>query len=215
MEDSIDITTAQVEAQENVASAYSDDAFLNELVAEMGKYNQDVKKLNSKVGDTGVAPGDSFTLTGELVIAKVKNDKGEVTSVYPAFATSEGKEISVKQFMGISSLVGYVIDNKTEYKHEYDDDDAVHREESITSKVIDGFTGKAGSWYNPTQRVLQDFILYVRRNKSVFANKKATYLGYAIKPYTAKKDGESPFGNDEWKEGYHRVIKQKLWKLAK
>lgn len=212
MEDSIDITTAQVEAQENVASAYSDDAYLNELVAEMASHNQDVNKLNSKVGDTGVTPGESFTLTGELVIAKVKDDAGNVTSVYPAFATREGKEISVKQFMGISSLVGYVFDNVTEYPHQYDDDKGNH-EDLIKSNVVANFNGKPGSWYNPTQRVLKDFILYVRNNKSAFANKKATYLGYALKPYSAKKDGASPFGTETWEEGYKRVIKQKLWKL--
>lgn len=213
MEDSIDITTAQVEAQENVASAYSDDAFLNELVTEMANHNQDVNKLNSKVGDTGLTPGESFTLTGELVIGKVKDDAGNVTSVYPAFATREGKEISVKQFMGISSLVGYIFDNATEYPHQYDDDKG-HHEDLIKSSVVANFNGKPGSWYNPTQRVLKDFILYARRNKSVFANKKATYLGYAIKPYPAKKDGASPFGTETWEEGYKRVIKQKLWKLS-
>lgn len=213
MENNTVVPTAEVaDVQENVAARYHEDDFLNELYAKMTDHNQDTNKLNSRVGDTGIAPGEQFTLTGELKVAEVKDEAGNVTSVYPAFVTKEGKEISVKQFMGVSSLVGYVFDNKTEYPHQYTDANGEHTD-MIKSNVKTGFNGTPKSWFSPSQRVLKDFILYVRTHKAEFANKKATYLGYAIKPYTAKQDGSSPFGDESWSADNKRVIKQKLWKL--
>lgn len=199
--------TAEVE---NVASSYHTDEFLNELYTKMNSKGQDINTCKRRVGDAGLQPGDTLILTGELVVAEIKDDDGNVNGYYPAFATTTpDRVISVKQFMGASAIIGFNYDNKTQFEHHYYEN-GEKKVDLISSAVVAGFDGK--TWFKPAVRVLEDFIVYVRTHKAEFANKKVTYIGTLVRPYEAKT--ADSFGNESWDAGFKRVRKLKLWKKA-
>lgn len=177
-------------------------AFLE--VYEKSHNAEQIAKLKDRVvGNNGYTVGQSFTLTGE--IATKENEINGIKQVYIVLKTKEGAELSLMSLMGVSSLNGYKFDKS--YIVEFDVDDEKKTRE-VSSTMPEKDFSKA--WVIPTRNLLE-LASMIADGSIQLRDKKATYLGTAVKPYPAKKDGEQ--NGESYKAGYARAIETKIWSV--
>lgn len=173
-------------------------------VYEKSHNAEQVAKLKERtVGNNGYTVGQIFTLTGE--IATKENEINGVTQVYIILKTKEGAELSLMSLMGVSSLNGYKFDK--EYTVEYDVDGEKKTREVKSTMPEKDFKL---AWSIPTRNLLELAAMIADGSFSV-KDKKVTFLGTAVKPYTAKKDGEQ--NGESYQAGYARAIETKIWSV--
>lgn len=162
----------------------------------------DVAKLKERVvGSNGYTVGQTFTLTGEIAVKEnTINDKKQV---YLILKTKEGTELSLMSLMGVSSLNGYKFDKA--YPHEWDIDGEKKSRDVVATMPEKDFSK---AWVIPTRNLLELAAMIADGTLSL-KDKKATFLGTAIKPYPAKKDDTQ--NGESYKAGYARVIETKIW----
>lgn len=159
----------------------------------------DGKTVITSIGTNGRQVGQEFTFTGELKLdCKVVDANGKVTSIYEGFGLSDGTYLSVKQFMGLSSLLGYNLSgeftqtNGTKYE----------------AKTIEDFNFE--DCFQPETREYIPFLTWLLENPNFYEKGKTIrYLAFVVRPYEAKKAGEA-FG-EKWKKGDTRCMTAKLW----
>lgn len=171
-------------------------------VYEKSHNAEQIAKLKERtVGNNGYTVGQTFTLTGE--IATKENEINGVTQVYIILKTKEGAELSLMSLMGVSSLNGYKFDKA--YPVEYDVNGEKKTREVQSTMPEKEF---AKAWSIPTRNLLE-FAAMIADGSFPVKDKKVTFLGTAVKPYTAKKDGEQ--NGESYQEGYARAIETKIW----
>lgn len=186
-----------------------DAAKVAETIEKMNKLREEngldrLKELDGKtvinsIGTNGRGVGQSFTLTGELKLdCKVVDANGKVTAIYEGFGLTDGTYLSVKQYMGLSSLTGYNTSgeftqtNGTKY----------------VAEVVKDFNFK--DCFQPKTREYIPFLAWLIENPDFYAKGKTIqYLGFVVRPYEAKKAGEA-FG-ESWEKGNIRCMTAKLW----
>lgn len=174
---------------------------LREKALANAKDDKERAKLQEQVvGSNGYALGQTFTITGATWVQKSINGN---TVGYAAFTTEEGAELSIKQVMGISSLVGY--ETSGSFVNESGTNKAKPEKEQVTAHVVDGFD--FSDVFQPSTRKYLDFL--DKADEGEFNGKKLTYLGVVVRPFTAKKDGTS--NGQQYKAGMQRTIAVKLW----
>lgn len=165
---------------------------------------KEVAKLKERiVGNNSYSVGQTFTLTGE--IATKENNINGVTQVYIILKTKEGIELSLMSLMGVSSLNGYKFDKA--YTVEFDIDDDKHTREVQSTMPEKDFKQ---AWAIPTRNLLE-LAAMIADGTLPLKDKKVTFLGTAVKPYTAKTDGKQ--NGEEYKAGYARAIETKIWSV--
>ena len=188
---------------------YSENEFVKAFIAEYEKHHtaDQVAKLKDRtVGNNGFTLGQSFTLTGE--IKTVSREINGTTQVYIILPTKEGTELSLMSLMGISSLKGYE-SNGGVVSVEFDANGEKKTRE-VKTDLVNNFN--FDHVWKPASRNLLELAGMIAEGDVVLANKKATFLGTAVKKFTAKKDGEQ--NGESYSEGYTRAIETKLWKIA-
>lgn len=187
---------------------YLENDFVKGFITEYEKYHtaDQVSKLKDRVvGNNGFTIGQTFTLTGEIKTAS-RNING-VTQVYIILPTKEGTELSLMSLMGVSSLKGYV-NNGESVIVEFD----VNREKKTReakSELVSNFNFE--HVWKPASRNLLELAGMIAEGDISLANKKVTFLGIAVKPFTAKSDGEQ--NGESYSEGYTRAIETRLWSI--
>lgn len=176
---------------------------MNKLRSENGvselKKDSNGNVVITSIGTNGRGVGQSFTFTGELKLdCKVVDANGEVTAIYEGFGLSDGTYLSVKQYMGLSSLIGYNTSgeftqtNGTKY----------------VAEVVEDFNFE--DCFQPETREYIPFLAWLLEHSDFYAaGKTIRYLGFVVRPYEAKKAGEA-FG-EKWKKGDTRCMTAKLW----
>lgn len=173
-------------------------------VYEKSHNAEQIAKLKERtVGNNGYTVGQIFTLTGE--IATKENEINGVTQVYIILKTKEGAELSLMSLMGVSSLNGYKFDKS--YTVEYDVNGEKKTREVQSTMPEKDFVK---AWSIPTRNLLE-LAAMIADGTLPLKDKKVTFLGTAVKPYTAKKDGEQ--NGESYLEGYSRAIETKIWSV--
>lgn len=204
---------AQTEEPQNevVKKGYENNEFVKNFVAtyKANHPGKDLTKLTNRVvGNNGYAVDQSFTLTGEIGIGEVKDDKGKVTATYVVLKTEEGTDLSLMQLMGVSSLRGYA-ERGTELIEEYDNQQGKKQERKI---VGDFDHEEFASCWKPKTRVFLELAAMIADKVEDLTGKTVTFRGTACKQTTAKDAGES-FG-EKYKKDYKRVIQTKMWTIV-
>lgn len=175
---------------------------LREKALANAKTDADRAKLeNLVVGSNGYALGQTFTITGATWVQR--NINGTEVG-YAAFTTAEGAELSIKQVMGISSLVGYEISGS--FPNESGTNKAKPEIEQIKAQVVEDF--KFEDVFQPETRKFLDFLDKVEAGE--FNGRTLTYLGVAVRPFVAKTNS-SPKSSQKYVAGMQRTISVKLW----
>lgn len=185
---------------------FLENEFVKSFLAVYEKHHdaKQVAKLKERtVGNNGYTIGQVFTLTGE--IATKENEINGVTQVYIILKTKEGAELSLMSLMGISSLSGYKFDKA--YPVDFDIDGEKKTREVQSTMPEKDF---AKAWVIPTRNLLELASMIADGSLSL-TDKKVTFLGTAVKPYTAKKDGEQ--NGESYQAGYNRAIESKIWSV--
>lgn len=188
---------------------YQENEFVKGFIAEYEKHHtaDQVAKLKDRVvGNNGFTLGQSFTLTGEIKTAS--RDINGVTQVYIILPTKEGTELSLMSLMGVSSLKGYVANGET-VTVEFDANGEKKTRE-VKCELVESF--KFEQTWKPASRNLLELAGMIAEGDVPLANKKVTFLGTAVKAFTAKKEGEQ--NGESYSEGYTRAIETRLWKIA-
>lgn len=175
---------------------------MNELRVQNGldKLKEvDGKTVITSIGTNGRQVGQTFTFTGELKFdCKVVDANGKVTAIYEGFGLSDGTYLSVKQYMGLSSLVGYNTSG------EFEQTNGV----KYKAEAVQDFNFE--DCFQPETREYIPFLAWLDENRDFYAKGKTIrYLAFAVRPYEAKKAGEA-FG-EKWKKGDTRCMTAKLW----
>lgn len=161
------------------------------------------KMLTRTVGNNGYVVGQEFTLTGDIKTAT--NEINGTKQVYIVLPTKEGTELSLMSLMGVSSLKGYDLENEVEINFIGAD------KAKETRKVKSDFTADFDDVWKPASRNLLELAGMIAEKAVNLTNKKATFLGTAVKPIIAKKKGES--NGEKFEVGYKRAIETKLWSI--
>lgn len=202
---------------------------LRVAMKKAGKTDEQIEKMfNRNVGTNGEILGTKYTLTGEIeVISEVIN--GNAT-VYFALNTEQGKKLSLQSIMGLSSLSGYVFDveHEQQFYNDRDEDDnpiietkvfksEVYNnycksviENKVTLRVANVETIEKALPKLPT-RNLVELATIISNNPELLQGVELTYIGKAVRPYTAKKDSPDTVDTDKWLKGYKRVMSTQLW----
>ena len=169
-----------------------------------GKDDKEREKLeNQVIGSNGFALGQEFTITGAAwVVRKINNQE----IGYAVFTTKEGSEISIKQVMGISSLVGY--ETSGSFPNESGAKASEKVTEQVTAQVVEDF--KFENVFQPSTRKFLDFL--DKADAGEFNGRTLTYLGVAVRPFTAKKNGTG--NGQKYVAGMQRTITVKLWGMS-
>lgn len=181
---------------------------LNEKLAAMGKQTFNEDRIKRVVGG-GTQVGDTFTLTGEVVIGEIQNSK----NVYLALATETGEKISIRALIP-QSVAGYTSDNSAEFYDEFEpnsDDVKISNPTYDASKDPKAVVTANKKVCNHGTR--SDIELYGLISSGVFDVKgfKLTYLGKVYRQTKAAKDYE--FGETTIKKGARRVMSVSIWEV--
>ena len=195
---------------------YQENALVKNFLTKYTEVNGADKagELTEKVvGNNGYSVGQSFTLIGTIDF-KEQTINGNKT-VYWFLPTKEGVELSLMSLMGVSSLKGYVgeaveveayttkkVGNKTE---------DVKQSRIVTPEYIPADNDFNEVW-QPATRNLLTLAGMIAEGDIDLKDKVATYLGIAVKPIVAKKDGEQ--NGEKYHTGYKRAIESRLWSIA-
>lgn len=155
------------------------------------------------VGSNGYNIGQTFTLTGEIVVAEVKRDS-EITSYFLALPTKEGVNLSLQSLMGLSSLRGY------EMSGEADDSTGNHYDAEVANDVDKNFVG----WRNLPTRDLYEIAAKIEAGEIKLENKKVTYKGRVFRKWKARSAGTDLATGKSYAEGDERVSRVQLWQVA-
>jgi hypothetical protein len=184
----------------------------NELVK---KFLEDYKDARGKdydqtriVGNNGYATGQSFKLTGEIEYKT--NEINGTKSVYWVLLAEGGIELSLMSLMGVSSLKGYCVDNSKEFPVEFYNTKTKTKETRTVTATVEPEFKFEDVWQPPTRNLL-DLAGMIADGDLNLKGKTITYLGTAVKEFTAKKDSEQ--NGEKVKEGYKRVIETRLWSM--
>lgn len=171
-----------------------------------GKSDAEKQKLEEQViGSNGYALGQKFTITGAAWVTR--NINGAIIG-YAVFTTEEGAEISIKQVMGISSLVGY--ETSGSFPNESGARMSEKTTEQVTAQVVEDF--KFSDVFQPSTRKFLDFLDIA--DKGEFNGHTLTYLGVAVRPFVAKTNSSAK-SSQEYTARMQRTITVKLWGMSK
>lgn len=184
----------------------------NELV---NKFLADYKDARGKeydqtriVGNNGYTVGQSFKLTGE--IAYKTTEINGTKSVYWILLAEGSVELSLMALMGVSSLKGYCIDPTKEFLVEFYNTDSKEINSRTVTATVDAKFNFNDVWQPPTRNLL-DLAGMIAEGDLNLKGKIVTYLGTAVKEFTAKQDSEQ--NGEKVKKGYKRVIETRLWSM--
>lgn len=184
----------------------------NELVK---KFLADYKDARGKdydqtriVGNNGYSVGQSFKLTGEIEYKT--NEINGTKSVYWVLLAEGGIELSLMSLMGVSSLKGYSVDKAKEFLVEFYNTKTKNKETRTVTATVEPEFKFEDVWQPPTRNLL-DLAGMIADGDLNLKDKTVTYLGTAVKEFTAKKDSEQ--NGEKVKEGYKRVIETRLWSM--
>jgi ribosomal protein L11 len=185
----------------------------NELI---NKFLVDYKDARGKeydqtrvVGNNGYTVGQSFKLTGE--IAYKTTEINGIKSVYWILLAEGGVELSLMSLMGVSSLKGYCTDNTKEFSVEFYNAKTKDKDTRTVTATVDAKFDFDDVWQPPTRNLLE-LAGMIAEGDLKLKGKTVTYLGTAVKEFTAKKDSDNQNG-EKVKEGYKRVIETRLWSM--
>mgnify|MGYP003296103724 CR=1 FL=1 len=185
---------------------FLENEFVKSFVTIYEKHHEakEVARLKERtVGNNGYTVGQTFTLTGEIAIKE--NEINGKTQVYIILKTNEGAELSLMSLMGVSSLNGYKFDKS--YTVEFDVDGEKKTREVQSTMPEKDF---AKAWSIPTRNLLE-LAAMIADGTLPTKDKKVTFLGTAVKPYIAKRDGEQ--NGESYQTGYARAIETRLWSV--
>lgn len=160
------------------------------------------------VGNNGYSVGQSFKLTGEIEY-KTTEING-TKSVYWVLLAEGGVELSLMSLMGVSSLKGYCVDNTKEFPVEFYNAKTKDKDTRTVTATVESDFDFEDVWQPPTRNLL-DLAGMIADGDLNLKGKTVTYLGTAVKDFTAKKDSEQ--NGEKVKEGYKRVIETRLWSM--
>lgn len=166
------------------------------------------------VGNTGVAIGTTYTLTGEVSYEEIKDDAGKVSEFFPALVGIDGsgqrKVVSLAQIMGVSSLKGYTqtgtVEN-TVRPNGVDSSEVVDM--PILCEKAENFNFEDDVWQPPTRNKWELYAFLVK-HPDYFKDAKVTYVAFFGKKAVAK----TPSKFAPWhapKDVYAMTIK--LWRV--
>ena len=155
------------------------------------------------VGSNGYNINQTFTLTGEIIVAEVKRDS-EITGYYLALPTKEGANLSLQSLMGLSSLRGY------EMTGEADDSTGNHYDAEVAADVKKDFVG----WRNLPSRDLYEVAGMIDAGDLKLKDKKVTYKGRVFRKWKARSAGTDLVTGKSYAEGEERVSRVQLWQVA-
>ena len=155
------------------------------------------------VGSNGWNIGQTFTLTGEVIVAEVKRD-GEITGYFLALPTKEKANLSLQSLMGLSSLRGY------EMTGEADDSTGNHYDAEVASDVKKDFVG----WRNLPSRDLYEIAGMIEAGELKLKDKVVTYKGRVFRKWKARSAGTDLATGKPYAEGDERVSRVQLWKVG-
>ncbi len=178
--------------------------FLSVYAANNGRKSPE-ELLNRTVGNNGFALGQRDVLTGDIKIKETEIDGKKQTFI--VLPTVNGNEFSLMSLMGVSSLKGYELTNAVDVEFEVKN---TKQTRSIQSDLIEDFDFT--DVWQPKSRNLLELAAMIADKEVNLTGKTVTFLGTAVKPFIAKKDGDATFG-EIYKKGYKRAIETKLWKI--
>lgn len=155
------------------------------------------------VGSNGYNIGQTFTLTGDIIVAEVKRDS-EITGYYLALSTKEGVNLSLQSLMGLSSLRGY------EMTGEADDSTGNHYDAEVADDVKKNFIG----WQGLPSRDLYEIAAKIDAGEIKLEGKKVTYKGRVFRKWKARSAGTDLVTGKSYAEGEQRVSRVQLWKVG-
>lgn len=184
---------------------FSEVEFVKNFVETYKQNGGDADKLAKRtVGNNGYAVGQSFTLTGEILVKE--NEINGVKQTYLVLPTEEGTELSLMGIMGVSSLKGYDLENVVNVEFI---EGTTKKTRPVQTEVIADFDFE--NVFKPASRNFLEFAGMIAEKEVKLAGKVVTFLGTIVKPITAKKDGEQ--NGEKYKKGYTRAIETKLWSV--
>ena len=184
---------------------FSEVEFVKNFVATYKANGGDADKLAKRtVGNNGYAVGQSFTLTGEILVKE--NEINGTKQTYLVLPTEEGTELSLMSLMGVSSLKGYDMENVVNVEFA---EGTTKKTRPVQTEVTADFDFE--NVFKPASRNFLEFAGMIAENEVNLKGKVATFLGTVVKPITAKKDGEQ--NGEKYKKGYTRAIETKLWSV--
>lgn len=178
--------------------------FLSVYAANNGRKSPE-ELLNRTVGNNGFALGQRDTLTGDIKIKETEIDGKKQTFI--VLTTVNGNEFSLMSLMSVSSLKGYELTDAVDVEFDVKN---TKQTRSVQSDLIEEFDF-ADVW-QPKSRNLLELAAMIADKEVNLSGKTVTFLGTAVKPFIAKKDGDATFG-EAYKKGYKRAIETKLWKI--
>jgi hypothetical protein len=203
---------------ERAISPFFKDYSQNELVKKfLEKYGEvrgtkKAEELTEKtVGNNGYSIGQTFTLLGTIDF-KEQTINGSET-VYWYLPTKEGVDLSLMSLMGVSSLKGYVDKNIEVEYYLTKKEDGKNVDDKKSRTVTPDFTPEDDFkkvWQPPTRHLLT-LVAMIADGDENMVGKKVTFLGTAVKPFTAKSDNEQ--NGEKYRAGYQRAIETKLWSI--
>lgn len=163
------------------------------------------------VGNNGYTPNQTFTLLGTVDFKEQTINK--TSTVYWYLPTKEGVDLSLMSLMNVSSLKGYT-DEETEIEYYLEKKEGrTTVDDKKSRKVTPDFTPEDDFkkvWQPPTRHLLS-LVAMIADGDEDLTGKKVTFLGTAVKPFTAKNDGEQ--NGEKYRAGYSRAIETKLWSI--
>ena len=194
---------------------------LNEKLAAMGKQTFTKDRVKRSVGG-GTQVGDTFTLTGDVVIGEIQKSN----NVYLALATDTGEKISIKALIP-QSVAGYKDLNAVDelVPLEDGDNEADHKADENYKEVEATFDeevagGTASEVVKANKSILNhgtrnDIELFGLIKEQLWNCKgfKLTYCGKVVRQTKATKD--YPFGELNVKKGARRAMTVSVWKITK
>lgn len=156
---------------------------------------------NPNIGTNGYVLGQTFTANG-LEVAYTESNGKQIP--YFAISTEDGQKISVRSFMGLSSLTGYHTEG--EFISVSRDKAKKPIEKVVTAQVVEDFD--FSRCFQPKTRALLDFVAWAEET-DFFKGRTITYLGQVVRPYEARQSSKVDF--DSYLQGDKRVMTAKLW----
>ena len=194
---------------------------LNEKLVAMGKPKFEENRVKRLVGG-GTQVGDTFTLTGEVVIGEIAGSN----NVFLAVLTETGEKLSIKSLIP-QSVAGYtdknavnelapLADSEKEADHKADEN--YQEVEATFDEGVAG--GVASAIVKSNKDVLDhgtrsDIELYGLISEKIWNCKglKLTYCGKVVRQTKATKT--YPFGEHDVQKGARRAMTVSVWKVTK
>jgi hypothetical protein len=191
----------------NFAESEFIQGFLATYAANGGSKTAD-EMLERTVGTNGYAIGQTFTLTGDIVVRERKING--TLNTYLVLPTVEGIDLSLMSLMSVTSLKGYDLTNECTIEYDVKEGNkSVKKSRTTKTELVEDFD--FSMVWKPATRVFLQLADMIHEGEVDLKGKTVTYLGTAVKPIKSKKAGESngeKFGVDYW-----RAIESKLWSI--